>query len=56
MVVSIGYLPRADLSLIVSLWDGIVTAEIVGRKAAILDGEAQKTLRIPGTRLGGEDD
>jgi len=24
---SIGYLPRADLSLIVSLWDGVVTAD-----------------------------
>ena len=36
---SIGYLPRADLSLIVSLWDGVVTAEIAGRKAAILVGE-----------------
>ena len=24
---SIGYLPRADLSLIVSMWDGVVTAE-----------------------------
>jgi hypothetical protein len=24
---SIGYLPRADLSLIISVWDGVVTAE-----------------------------
>ena len=35
---SIGYLPRADLSLIVSMWDGVVTAEIAG-------------LHVPGYRL-----